>query len=98
MARNPTRGETLMSVQHQETSPEVISDPGIQSPESSEHGRGRRTVANWVLTLLTVPAAALTMIFAVGGAMSIAACSAPQCPALGQSGLVYGVLFYGAPV
>ncbi|OBJ52423.1 hypothetical protein A9W95_20395 [Mycobacterium sp. 1423905.2] len=53
---------------------------------------------NWVLALLTVPAAILVMIFAVGAAMSVAACSAAQCPHLGPSGLLYGVLFYGAPV
>jgi hypothetical protein len=87
-----------MSVQHQETTHELVSDPSVQPPESSEHGRGRRVVMNWALALLTVPAAVLIMIFAVGGAMSIAACSAAQCPTLGPSGLVYGVLFYGAPV
>jgi hypothetical protein len=50
------------------------------------------------LAWLTVPAAALVMIFDVGAAVSTAACSGAQCPALGPHGLVYGVLLYGAPV
>ncbi len=62
------------------------------------HGRGRRGVVNWILAALTVPAAALIMIFAVGAAMSMAACSSAQCPDLGPGGVLYGALFYGAPV
>jgi hypothetical protein len=53
---------------------------------------------NWALALVTVPAAALVMIFDVGAAVSTAACTGARCPALGPHGLVYGVLFYGAPV
>lgn len=64
----------------------------------TDHGRGRRGVVNWILAALTVPAAALIMIFAVGAAMSVAACSSAQCPNLGPGGVLYGVLFYGAPV
>ena len=52
---------------------------------------------NWAFALLTVPAAALVMIFDVGAAVSTAACSGAQCPALGPHGLAYGVLLYGAP-
>jgi hypothetical protein len=70
------------------------------TPESvadTDRGRARRGVVNWILAALTVPAAALIMIFAVGAAMSIAACSAAQCPDLGPGGVLYGVLVYGAP-
>lgn len=66
--------------------------------QTAGRGRVRRGVVNWILAALTVPAAALVMIFAVGAAMSIAACSTGQCPDLGPDGAVYGVLFYGAPV
>ncbi|MHA7651662.1 hypothetical protein ACX9NE_22090 [Mycobacterium sp. ML4] len=55
-------------------------------------------MVNWLLAAITVPLAALVMVFAVGAAMSMAACSAAQCPVLGPDGVVYGVLFYGAPV
>ncbi|MCV7077553.1 hypothetical protein AWC27_13205 [Mycobacterium szulgai] len=74
--------------------------PGAKapSPDAGASVRRSRAVINWVLALLTVPAAILVMIFAVGAAMSFAACSAAQCPHLGPSGLVYGILFYGAPV
>ncbi|KZS57715.1 hypothetical protein [Mycobacterium ostraviense] len=76
---------------------EVITDAGIP-PRAGDHNRGRRILVNWVLALLTVPAAAVVMVFAVGAAMSMAACSAAQCPHLGPNGLMYGVLLYGAPV
>ncbi|CAM4401897.1 hypothetical protein MB901379_02781 [Mycobacterium basiliense] len=52
---------------------------------------------NWILALMTVPVAMLVMVFAIGAAMSVAACSAAQCPQLGPSGLLYGILLYGAP-
>ena len=82
---------------HSEESTQVVPDQTAQPPDTTDHNRGRRAIVNWALALLTVPAAALIMIFAVGAAMSFAACST-QCPDLRPSGLVYGVLFYGAPV
>jgi hypothetical protein len=80
-----------------EESIQVDPDETAQPPDANDPSRGRRAIANWALALLTVPAAALIMVFAVGAAMSFAACSA-QCPNLGPDGIVYGVLFYGAPV
>lgn len=69
-----------------------------QAAQRADHDRRRRAVVNWALALLTVPTAAVVVIFAVGATMSMAACSAAQCQAEGPSGLVYGVLLYGAPV
>lgn len=85
-----------MSVRSEETTPVDRATPAPTAEPA--HGRGRRGVVNWILAALTVPAAALVMIVAVGAAMSVAACSAAQCPDLGPDGVVYGVLFYGAPV
>ena len=76
---------------------ELITDADIP-PHTGEHNRGRRILVNWVLALLTVPVAALVMVFAIGAAMSMAACSGAQCPDLGPNGLMYGMLLYGAPV
>ena len=85
-----------MGVQHRETS-ELALDPGSQ-PISDDRGlRRRRVWVNWAFALLTVPAAALVMIFDVGAAVSTAACTGAQCPGLGPHGLAYGVLLYGAP-
>ncbi|BDB42340.1 MULTISPECIES: hypothetical protein [Mycobacterium] len=84
-----------MSLRNDQTT-EVIRDEAVQP--SHDRGRTRRGVVNWVLALLTIPAAALIMIFAVGAAMSMAACSTTQCPNTGPGGLLYGLLFYGAPV
>lgn len=86
-----------MGVRNDDATTHVVAEPPTQTPDGNQ-GRGRRAVVNWVLAILTVPVAALIMIFAVGAAMSFAACSGAQCPALGPSGMVYGVLFYGAPV
>ena len=87
-----------MSLQHHETT-ESTPDAGTQPPSGDNLGRRRpRVWVTWALALLTVPAAALVMIFDVGAAVSTAACSGAQCPALGRHGLVYGVLLYGAPV
>lgn len=71
---------------------------GTTAVPEADTGRGRRGLVNWILAALTVPVAALIMIFAVGAAMSMAACSTAQCPSLGPGGVLYGVLFYGAPV
>ncbi|MGH3635989.1 MAG: hypothetical protein ACRDTS_18240, partial [Mycobacterium sp.] len=57
-----------------------------------------RVWVNWIFALLTVPAAAVVLIFTLGAVMSTAACSDRQCPNLGPSGIGFGVLFYGAPV
>ena len=57
-----------------------------------------RLWVNWVLALLTIPAAAVVLVFALGAVMSTAGCSDRQCPHLGPSGIGFGVLFYGAPV
>ena len=51
-----------------------------------------------MLALLTVPVAVVVVVVGIGAAMSVAACSGGQCPDLGPSGLLYGVLLYGAPV
>ncbi|VBA54084.1 hypothetical protein LAUMK191_03022 [Mycobacterium attenuatum] len=85
-----------MQLQNKEPS-EVIADASAPPP-GGDHSRMRRVLMNWLLALLTVPAAVLVMIFAIGAAMSMAACSSAQCPELGPNGLLYGVLLYGAVV
>lgn len=52
---------------------------------------------NWGLALATVPAAAIVMLFALGGVMSTAGCTDRNCPNLGHGGIDFGVAFYGAP-
>jgi hypothetical protein len=76
------------------------SEPTPETGAAPETGRRQRvrTWVNWALALLTAPAAAMVMIFGIGAVMSTAACSDMQCPNVGPSGTVYGVLYYGAPV
>ncbi|OBK25912.1 hypothetical protein A5634_25455 [Mycobacterium asiaticum] len=83
---------------HSDEITEVGTEPPVGQQPENDRGRVRRGLVNWLLAVLTVPAAALIMVFAVAAAMSMAACSAAQCPDLGPSGFLYGVLFYGAPV
>ena len=82
---------------HSKEATQVVPDQTARPPETTDHNRGRRAIVNWALALLTAPVAALIMTFAIGAAMSFTACST-QCPDLRPSGLVYAVLFYGAPV
>lgn len=74
--------------------------PDVPDHAVDEHrtarGKGPRW-PTWVLAALTVAAAAFVMLFALGGVMSTAGCSAGTCPNTGPQWL-FGVLFYGAPV
>ncbi|HTQ21113.1 hypothetical protein [Mycobacterium sp.] len=88
--------EALISLQSNVTG-QLRSETDVQPSEIDDRSRPRVWV-NWVLAWQTVPAAVLVMIFGIGAAMSVAACSEAQCPKLGPSGLFYGVLLYGAPL
>lgn len=79
-----------------EANSDVKVDTGTEPATGSE--RRVHVWVNWVLALLTVPAAAVVLIFALGAVMSTAGCSAGQCPNLGPGGISFGVLFYGAPI
>ncbi|MGV0625439.1 hypothetical protein [Mycolicibacter minnesotensis] len=68
-----------------------------EAPARIDNHRARLWV-NWVTALMTAVGAALVMVFATGAVMSTAACSAAECPDLGPNGIVFGVLYYGAPV
>jgi hypothetical protein len=73
---------------------------GTEAVTQDETGRRRRVRlwVNWVLALLTIPAAAVVLVLALGAVMSTAGCSDKQCPNLGPGGISFGVLFHGAPV
>lgn len=72
-----------------QTGPSRGTDP-------TDDGKSRARV-NWVLALLTVPAAAIVMLFALGAVMSTDSCNDSRCPNLG-AGISFDVLFYGPPV
>lgn len=76
----------------------IRSDAGRQARAAAGSSGRMRVWVNWILALLTVPAAAVVLIFVLGAVMSTAACSERQCPNLGPNGIGFGVLFYGAPV
>ncbi|OBJ69686.1 hypothetical protein [Mycobacterium sp. 1274756.6] len=72
----------------------------VSGSDTAPRQAGRTVPAwvNWVLAVLTVPAAALVMLVATGALLSVAACSTTACPELGRSGFVFNVLFYGPVV
>ncbi|MHA7650064.1 hypothetical protein ACX9NE_10000 [Mycobacterium sp. ML4] len=75
------------------TGPGSATDPARHGDE----GGNTRSRVHWVLALLTVPAAAIVMLFALGAVMSTDSCTEDRCPHLG-AGLSFDFLFYGPPV
>src|SRR5579875_1682150 len=88
-----------MNDEHRDAAIANVTKSAATTAVDSRTRPGRlRLWVNWVLALLTVPAAAVVLIYALGALMSTAACSDQQCPDWGPGGIVFGVLFYGAPV
>ena len=81
---------------------QAVGNGGVGTGTSTQDAPGSHTRVrlwvNWVLALLTIPAAAVVLVFALGAVMSTAGCNDKQCPNLGPGGISFGVLFYGAPV
>ena len=76
----------------------VATGPGSATQsEQRDDGGKTRTRVNWVLALLSVPAAAIVMLFALGAVMSTDSCNESRCPNLG-GGISFDVLFYGPPL
>ncbi|QLL10506.1 hypothetical protein H0P51_26635 [Mycobacterium vicinigordonae] len=71
--------------------------PSRDSDPAGDHRGKARARVNWVLALLTVPASAIVMLFALGAVMSTDSCTESRCPHLG-AGLNFDVAFYGPPV
>lgn len=89
-----------MTDENRELKTAASPDTATTTAEQGQAPRpGRlRLWVNWVLALLTVPAAAVVLLFGLGAVMSTAGCSDKQCPNLGPGGIGFGVLFYGAPI
>ena len=65
--------------------------------ERNDTGQGSPKL-NWVLALLTLPAAAAVVGYAFLQVMGTAACSDKSCPKLGPGELGFSLIVYGAPV
>lgn len=74
----------------------VETDPG-SATQPTQGSSKTRTWVNWVAALLTVPGAAIVMLFALGAVMSTDSCTQSRCPNLG-GGIDFDLLFYGPPV
>ncbi|MGV9800829.1 hypothetical protein ACWDTP_22545 [Mycobacterium sp. NPDC003449] len=72
----------------------------IEPAESPSHTRRRRRlIVNWVLAILTVPAAVAVYLTGMAAVMSLAGCTGePVCSDKGPGEFWFGILFYGAPV
>jgi hypothetical protein len=58
---------------------------------------GKRTALNWILALLTVPAALAVVAYAYLQVLGTARCSDGSCGRIGPSETVFGLIEYGAP-
>jgi hypothetical protein len=68
------------------------------SQTTSRSGHRVRSVVNWILAVLTVPAALFVMLVGFGGAMGTDRCAYEDCPRQGPPFLVMTLLFFGAPL
>lgn len=81
------------------TAKDVDMERGGDDRATPNQGGGHpraRLWTTWLLTLLTVPVAVVVLIFGLGAVMSTSGCTSDPCQ--GPSGLVFAILFYGAPV
>lgn len=53
---------------------------------------------NWVLALLTIPAAIAVFLYGMGAVMSMAGCTTEACTHQGPGEFWFGILFYGSLV
>jgi hypothetical protein len=58
----------------------------------------KRTAVNWVLAILTAPAALAVVVYAYLQVLGSAGCSGGSCGAIGPSENVFGLIEYGTPV
>jgi hypothetical protein len=68
----------------------------IAAPDAPGGHSRLRLWVNWVLALLTIPAAAAVLMFGLGVVMSTDNCSGTQCQHLGPGWISFNVLTYGA--
>lgn len=76
--------------------PGSATDPAHRADEPADAAGKARARVNWVLALVTVPAAAIVMLFALGAVMSTDSCTDRRCPGL-SAGINFDVLFYAPP-
>jgi len=60
-------------------------------------GRGRNTVLNWILAILTVPGALAVVGFSYLQVLATAGCSGGTCAETGPNETVFGLIMYGTP-
>jgi hypothetical protein len=69
-----------------------------QAPSEAPTSHGKRTAVNWILAILTAPAALAVVIYAYLQVLGTAGCSSGTCGGVGPSETVFGLVEYGAPV
>lgn len=68
------------------------------APTKDERRQHSPVWLNWLLALLTVPAAISVSGFAFGSVMGLAGCESTGCRHMGPGEFWFGVLAYGPPV
>ena len=59
---------------------------------------GEGTAVNWILAILTAPAALAVVLYAYLQVLSTAGCSGGSCSKVGPTETVFGLIEYGTPV
>ena len=94
MAHRNLQSDSLQSDSLQ--SDNLQSDLVVPASDKPSTAGRAKTVVNWVLALLTIPAATVVVFVAIGSVMSTGGCSGSKCT--GPGSFSFGVLFYGAPI
>lgn len=80
------------------TAPPIFADvlPGARASSPPEALPREWTWINWALSLLTGPAAALLMAFALSRVAGTAFCNSDGCPGVRVNGSLFDLLYHGA--
>jgi hypothetical protein len=66
--------------------------------ESTQVEDGKRTAVNWILAILTAPAALAVVVYSYLQVLGSAGCSGGTCAKVGPGETVFGLIEYGTPV
>ncbi len=72
------------------------ASPAAEGMTAAEAPQRDWTWINWTLSLLTAPAAALLMAYALSRVAGTALCNTAACPDLKVNGTLFGLLYHGA--
>ena len=76
----------------------MTDEPDRPAYRTEIRAQRKTAVLNWMLAVLTVPAALVVFIFGFAAAMSTDRCADVDCAHQGPGVVTFGVLWYGGPI